>query len=211
MELIRVDKVGKKYGKLTVIGFSHVGKSNHRYWNCRCDCGRDTVVGAVNLQSGHTTSCGCSIKTQGGISKKSRAYIRWSGMMQRCHNPSFHRFKDYGGKGITVCKRWQDFQTFLADMGEPPASCTIERLDNSKGYSPDNCKWATQKEQQRNRSSNVLITHNGRTQCMAAWAEETGINLKTISYRLHNGWSVERALTTPIGQQSKGLKPRLCQ
>ena len=119
-------------------------------------------------------------------------------MRQRCENPGSTQWPHYGGRGITVCARWQDFANFFADMGERPANCTLDRIDNDGPYSPENCRWATQKEQTNNRRRNRMITFGGETKTLQQWAERTGINHSTILMRFKLGWPVERALTTPV-------------
>lgn len=126
-------------------------------------------------------------------------YKRWNGMVQRCRDKNHVRYAKYGGKGITVCERWLSFPNFLADMGEPPAGATIERIDNSKGYSPENCVWADYSTQMRNTSRTRLIEFNGKTQCVTDWAKEIGINERSLRERLEK-WPLERALT-----QSKSM------
>lgn len=119
-------------------------------------------------------------------------------MIERCENPRSKNFKNYGAIGRFVCERWKEFRSFRADMGERPSPRhTIERVDNDKGYAPDNCKWATRKEQMRNVNYNVNLTFNGRTQCVAAWSEETGLGAMKIYKRIYRGWSHEKALSTP--------------
>jgi hypothetical protein len=119
-------------------------------------------------------------------------------MKCRCYNPKDINYLRYGGRGITVCDRWRDsFTNFLADMGECPKRLTLDRIDNDGNYEAGNCRWATPKQQQRNKRYNLVLTHNGRTQCLKAWAEETGLNYNTLHGRLRNGWSVSEALTTP--------------
>jgi hypothetical protein len=130
-------------------------------------------------------------------------YARWKSMMQRCHQPSATNFKNYGGNGIAVCERWHDFVAFRADMGECPSKGeTLDRIDNTKGYEPGNCRWATMAEQNRNRSSCIELTHAGRTMILRDWATEIGITPNALAQRLYLGWSVERALTTPIKKRS---------
>lgn len=120
-------------------------------------------------------------------------------MKSRCENPRNARYADYGGRGITVCDRWKDsFENFIADMGPPPTpSHSIEREDNSRGYEPGNCRWATDIEQGNNQRSNVLIEYNGKTQTIAQWARELGMNYQTLRQRIQKyGWSVERAFSS---------------
>ena len=123
-------------------------------------------------------------------------YTRWLMMWQRCTNPNQPRYKDYGGKGIFVCDRWKNFANFLNDMGEAPPETTIERIDNLKGYTPENCIWATRKVQMRNTSRTRLIEFNGKTQCVLDWAKEIGLEESSLRERLAK-WTVEKSLTTP--------------
>ena len=131
-------------------------------------------------------------------------YGRWNGMVQRCHDKNHVRYAKYGGKGITVCERWLSFPNFLADMGEPPAGASIERIDNSKGYSPENCIWADSSTQMRNTSRTRLIEFNGKTQCVTDWAKEIGIHESSLRERLTK-WPVEKALTKSKSM-NKGIK-----
>jgi hypothetical protein len=129
---------------------------------------------------------------------KTKIYKLWVGMVNRCNNPNNPNYPRYGAKGITVCKRWKTFENFIADMGERPAGASIERIKNSKGYTPKNCKWATNLEQTLNRSNTRFITHNNKTLCVSHWAKNLGMRQDTLAYRLKKGWSVEKALTTPV-------------
>lgn len=140
-----------------------------------------------------------ALKRHGHAGRKgpSPTYVAWACMRRRCSNPNTRDYANYGGRGITACARWSLFENFLADMGEKPVGLTLERNDNAQGYGPDNCRWATRQDQNRNRRSVRQITHDGRTQSLQAWANETGLNPRTISSRLGTlGWSVERALST---------------
>jgi len=131
-------------------------------------------------------------------------YAVWATMHQRCSNPNSRSYKTYGANGIKVCKRWKFFTLFKADMGTRPEGHWLERIDSSKGYRPSNCRWATPKEQQRNRTNNALWTHDGVTMCVKAWAEMLGVNHQTLWQR-HSayGWSIEKTLTTPVRPRSK--------
>lgn len=125
-----------------------------------------------------------------------KVYDTWANMIQRCHNKKCSGYKKYGAKGILVCPEWHTFENFYEDMGDMPSlKHTIDRIDSTKGYSPDNCRWATMKEQQNNRTNNRLITFNGKTKTLAQWSELTGICRSVISYRLKKDWTIERALT----------------
>ena len=115
----------------------------------------------------------------------SPTYITWHHMIRRCRDPKFHKYEFYGARGIKVCERWLKFQNFLADMGERPEGKTLDRFpDNRGGYEPGNCRWATPREQQRNTSNNLRLTHNGETKLLVEWAEETGIPAGTLRSRL---------------------------
>lgn len=120
-------------------------------------------------------------------------YIVWKAMRMRCTNPENISYPNYGGRGIVVCERWHSFENFLADMGERPPGMQIDRIDNDGPYSPDNCRWVDRKTQCRNKSTNTLVTWNGRTQTISAWCEETGAEERTVSNRLKRGYSPERA------------------
>lgn len=125
-------------------------------------------------------------------------------MIQRCTNHKNKYYPNYGGRGITVCQEWRDsFENFLKDMGECPSKHQIDRIDNNGGYRKENCRWVTPKTNSRNRRDNRLETHNGKTQCLAAWAEEIGINIKTLGSRLRNGWSIENALKISVAKKEK--------
>jgi hypothetical protein len=135
-------------------------------------------------------------------------YRTWGAMITRCTNPKVNNYADYGGRGITVCERWRTFENFLADMGVRPQGRTIERLDNEKGYEPGNCAWTTPKDQARNRRDNCLLTHDGRTQTLSAWAEQLGISKEALRARLHAGWPVERIVAAPARRQERaGMAP----
>lgn len=124
-----------------------------------------------------------------------RAYRAWHNIRTRCLNPNHPSWHNYGGRGISFCERWESFENFLLDMGEPPPGMSIERVENELGYSPDNCRWATPKEQARNMRTCRTISYRGETLCLSAWAEKTGLSLATISRRFNCGWSVERILS----------------
>ena len=130
----------------------------------------------------------------------------WRAMLDRCFRPKHHQHQDYGGRGISVCPRWQEsFLNFLQDMGPRPAGTTLERRDSNQDYSPSNCYWATRKEQNRNKRSNRLLTFQGSTLSLSAWAEKVGLKAHTLAARLDlYGWTLERALSTPMGASHLG-------
>lgn len=139
--------------------------------------------------------------------KHSRVYNIWCGIISRCLNPNDAAYPNYGGRGIGVCADWRDFIGFYAAMGDPPEGASIDRIDNDRGYEPGNCRWATRKEQNRNRRNVHYLTVDGERRSMGEWAELTGLSVKTISFRLKLGWSDEAAVKTPKVSDRKG-KPR---
>jgi hypothetical protein len=196
----RRDLTGQRFGRLLVIAFSSI-KDHMTKWLCICDCGNEKIVFRGSLVSGATQSCGCLQKER--VSKRNGVhfacdtltYARWKGMFNRCSNPKTKDYPRYGGRGITVCERWNSFENFLADMGEcPRKNMTLERNNSNENYSPSNCRWATHKEQNRNTSRNRFITYQGKTLCVGEWSEILGINYKSIMARLARGSTDEEAL-----------------
>lgn len=209
------DITGKRFGRYTVLKRVENSANRKARWLCRCDCGTEKVVTGYYLRKGRTKSCGCYNRdlitkvgknnTMHGLSH-TRLYVIWNGMVRRCHNPKAQRYESYGGRGITVCDEWlNDFMTFRAwalSHGYHD-DLSIDRIDNNKGYNPDNCRWATDSEQANNMSSNTMITFNGKTQNMKQWSIELGISYIALVCRFERGWSVERAFTTPVRQQKR--------
>jgi len=198
----------QKFGRLTTTRFLGNGGKGANYWECVCDCGKTHKVKTAYLNNGAIKSCGCAqrdaireigTKTKTHGLTKTKEFRTWAGMRERCRNKNNKTYADYGGRGITVCKRWGKFENFLVDMGNAPTQKhTLERKNNDKGYSPSNCKWATWKEQGRNKSNNVNIEYKGETKCLFAWAEDYGIDPKRLWARLDRGWSFEKSVTTPV-------------
>lgn len=131
---------------------------------------------------------------------KKPAYRVWAGMKNRCTNPNAEMFPFYGGRGIRVCEEWAaSYDAFMRDMGPRPSrNHSIDRIDTNGDYCPENCRWVTNAEQQRNRTDNRFITHANETRCLQEWGEVTGLKPNSIRYRIEHGWTVEEALFTPI-------------
>lgn len=195
---------GKKFGRLTVFSISPHKPGTRVKWMCRCDCGRDVTVAAHSLKSGLTASCGClqkdrtsAVNTTHGATG-SMEYSVWCNMRQRCRNQNNPRFKDYGGRKLTVCKRWENFQLFLEDMGRCPSpNHTIERIKNSTGYSLKNCKWIPRANQADNRRNNINIVVKGVRHSLGYWCRHLGLNYWMVRSRIKNGWDGRVALFTP--------------
>jgi hypothetical protein len=197
-----IDETGNRYGQLTVLERSENSGTGEAQWICACDCGTTSRVRGYNLRQGRTNSCGClkltCCRTHGCYTLPE--YTAWRHMRLRCNELDHPQYPDYGGRGITVCDRWQsDLTVFLEDMGPRPGpEYSLDRIDNNGSYSPENCRWALPKEQARNTRVNHLLTFHGETHCLSAWAEKTGLKRTTIRARLQRGWSTARALTQPI-------------
>lgn len=189
-----ISLIGKTFGRLTVTKYitepvyTKKGKKiRGSVCECKCSCGESVIVQVAKLKTGNTKSCGCYRKemsarrrtihgatVSNNVTERSVRYLtyrRWWQMVCRCHDPKNHNFERYSSRGITVCDRWvSSFQSFLSDMGDVPSSAyTLDRIDNDKGYSPDNCRWATALEQVSNRECTVLVSVNGETKSLAEW------------------------------------------
>lgn len=199
-------KEGETHGRLTLLRLEHVMSRSGRvrsHWRCRCECGNELLVDSGNLRSANTTQCSACAAKARGASKVTHGYTRggaasvytvWQSMWSRCTIPSNKSYPNYGGRGITVDPVWRSFEKFIEDMGDPGEGMQIERKDNDKGYSKENCVWATRQEQGRNKRNNVKLTYQGRTQLMVEWCEELGLNYDTVKRRVQKGWAAEEAL-----------------
>lgn len=198
--------VNQKFGKLQVLKKA-LKRNNKTRWLCQCACGKTCEVTTSQLRSGKTRSCGClrrekaaSTCTHGHARRDSntRSYRIWRSLFKRCYKSSSPYFGRYGGRGIEVDPRWFTFKGFYTDMGDCPEGLSLERLNNDRNYWKGNCVWATKITQARNTSTNKMITWQGRTLCVAEWAEVYKITQSLLWQRIYRlGWSVEKALTTP--------------
>ena len=202
------DLTNKRYSRLKVL--TRAKSRNKRiYWNCICDCGNNVIVEAYSLKTGRIKSCGCyrsekrfkypliKHKTKMIPVTSHPLFTNYHGMKNRCYNKNLPRYKDWGGQGIIVSKEWlQSFEQFCKDMGNRPSiTHSIERIDNTKGYSKQNCVWATPKEQANNQKSNLNLTYKGKTQTLAHWAHEYNLKYHALYCRLYRSkWTFEKAL-----------------
>jgi hypothetical protein len=199
----KYDRRQQRFGRLLVLeprGQSFGGEK----WQCICDCGNELVTRTGNLQTGCARSCGCysvdinrELKTVHGMSFTPE-HNTWQGMIGRCSNEYDLNYRNYGERGIRVCARWLDgFQNFFDDMGPRPSpEHSLDRINVNGDYSPENCRWATKTEQNRNKRDNLNITHNGETLSVAEWAERLGISAQLLRQRIFvQGWPVEEAMT----------------
>lgn len=194
MKKVKNDLTGKRFGRLSVIGIDD-RETKRTYFYCRCDCGNVKSVRSDCLVSGAVTSCGCRKREQDTINltanhkhkmSGTRIYWIWQGMKGRCYNPHDARFERYGGRGINVCDAWKNnFSEFYewAMQNGYSDDLTIDRIDNNKGYSPDNCRWADRETQCRNRSSNIKIKIGNSIRTLTEWCEIFEVEPKTIFAR----------------------------
>ena len=202
-----IDMAGHKYGRLTVIEMAGHNAHKQRQWRCLCDCGTSVERTGSDIRRGSTLSCGCLHKDLASAASKTHGMSKtpiWSihrAMMDRCYLPTSHAYSRYGGRGITVCTRWHDFENFFADMGHKPTGMSLERADNNAEYSPSNVQWATAKDQANNRRSSRWIEFRGETKTLAQWCDELGLKVGTVWARLNrDGFTVEAAFTKSIGR-----------
>lgn len=198
----RISLVGRTFGKLTVIADAPNIPTEGSRSICTCACGVTKIMTNSNVK--RSKSCGCEAsKGVPAVHGHARhgyvtpIYRAWQSMRSRCYSLTHPAFADYGGRGITVCDEWVDFQIFMQDMGPRPSGMTLERVNNALGYSKDNCVWKTQKEQTRNQRSNRVFTVRGITACASALAEHFGVPYHRTLMRLKRGWDLERAFFEP--------------
>lgn len=197
--------VGMKFGRLTVVEKDGMGSVTGAKWRCKCECGKETSVFGSNLVYGRSLSCGCltrqataAVLTKHGKSN-TRIYGIWTNMKDRCLNPKAKAYGGYGGRGITVCEEWRnDFQSFYdwAVVNGYSDELTLERKNNDGNYCPENCRWATRKEQANNTRRNRMITIGEETHTLKEWTETTGVRYDKAKQRVAKlGWDAERALS----------------
>ena len=207
----RIDLTEKRFGRLLVVSYAGKDGKGKALWNCVCDCGKSTVKRSSLLRRGETNSCGClrrevvanenkKKKTTHGRSDSS-LYGIWHGMKERTCCETHKQYKDYGGRGIDICEEWKNsfelFEKWSLQNGFEKG-LQIDRIDNDKGYYPENCRWATRKVQANNKRSSRILEYRGQKKTMSEWADAAKINYRTFEYRLNNGWPIEKALETPV-------------
>lgn len=199
--------IGKRFGRLVITAYEKgIWTSNtlieHARATCICDCGKIITVSMPALASGKQVSCGCWNQERRTTHEMSKTpeYRSWLHMKQRCLNPETDAYIRYGGAGVTICERWlNSFENFLEDMGlMPDVGYTIGRKNHKGNYGPDNCEWQTRYTQARQKSSNIFITFDNRTQCLTDWATEKGLNPQTLKNRLDRGDGIGNALNLPL-------------
>ena len=214
----KVDRIGERFGRLTIVEEKepklYKPRTYARIFLCKCDCGNMVVASYTNLKAGNVRSCGCLKKDcgKGVLSNESqnqdklRLHMIWQCMKNRCNANSGRYYKNYKLRGISVCEEWKnDFNAFYEwaiNNGYYP-TLSIDRIDGTKGYSPNNCRWATAKMQANNIKTNVIITYNGESHTIPEWSQITNIPSYVIRNRRNYGWNVERTLTTPVIKKTK--------
>lgn len=209
-----LDLTNVRFTRLVAIRLYETDHNKHRVWECRCDCGTTVYATVQNLKRGKVKSCGClrrdinanPLAVSHGHSRRgdiSGTYSCWQSMRSRCNRPSHPNYSTFGGRGIKVCERWNEFENFLADMGERPENLQIARIDNDGNFEPGNCKWVTASEKGFNKLNTRKYTVGGVTKSFRGWAEYLGINRTTLFERMQK-WPLEQALTTPA-RRPKGL------
>lgn len=204
-------KRGEIFGQLQVIKEGTRAKDGTRRLLCLClACGTEKNIRIVTLRNGHSQTCGCSRISHRMSYEGLPEYTAWRHMLGRCLNPQDRVYYNYGGRGIKVCERWHDFALFLEDVGKRPTpEHSLDRHpDNNGDYEPGNIRWATPKEQARNRRDTKMLTYNGETKSLSEFAEEYGIKHVTLTHRLRRGWTVKQALITPVKAKNLPRKMR---
>ncbi len=191
-----IDITGQKFNILTAISFSHLNKFKHHCWLFKCDCGKEKIISKAKVTIGHTKSCGCrknKDKIRHGYTG-TKTYKSWKLMIARCRNlKSNDKYKNYAGRGIGVCDRWREsFVNFLEDMGERPKDKTLDRVNNNGNYEPNNCRWATQREQMNNVRYNINISFQNKTKTLSEWCRLLRLNYDMAYNRFKRGLSFEK-------------------
>ena len=196
------DMIGNKFGRLTVLSYSHKDGSNRYYWNCVCDCGKPTTASGSALRFSRKLSCGClaieTVTTHGMSNTKT--YKAYRAMLARCYSKNFIEYSNYGGRGISVSEDWLiSFENFFRDMGKcPDGRYSLDRINVDNNYGVENCKWSTDEEQANNKTNNINILYNNDTLTLAQWCKRLGLSYSNTWSRLYVlNWSVSDAFEKP--------------
>jgi hypothetical protein len=207
------DLTGRVFESLTVLRRAPNDRNNNTRWVCQCLCGSpEKEIDAYQITSGHTVSCGCyhdqlignRVRTHGMC--RTREYVAWCGMKNRCTNAKERQWMDYGGRGITIAPEFQTFEGFIAHLGPCPPRFTLDRIDVDGNYAPGNVRWASRLTQGRNTRRVRPITFNGESLLSGQWAARIGVSRKTLDSRLETGWTVEEALTAPPNSRLRDIR-----
>lgn len=202
--------IGQRFNRLTALRRYGVDGKGQAKWVCRCACGNTKIVVGVLLRDGRVQSCGCLVRDSNiarslthGHTRNGRAtseFSTWKSMLERCYKLYAPQYKNYGRRGIRVCKRWEKFENFILDMGKKPtAKHSLDRIDNNKHYTASNCRWATYAEQNRNKRTNHIIEFRNEKLCLIDAALKYGLTFRALWGRLiQQRWPLEKALLTPL-------------
>lgn len=202
------DIAGKRFGKLTAIKPVGKNKQGKYLWLCECECGREKVVCQSELASGNTISCGCVITNTSHSMSRTKLYKTWTQMKMRCYNQNHVSYYNYGGRGIKVCDEWSgehsfpSFYNWAINAGYKDG-LSLDRIDNGKDYSPENCRWVARPFQERNKRNTFYAEYNGSKIPIAELCAELSIPTQVVYHRIIRGWEFESAVTTPIKYRSK--------
>lgn len=208
------DITGQTFNRLTAIEFVEC-KNGYACWKFQCSCGNQKILPGYSVRNGSVKSCGCLAKERARETGLARLnfkgerdengtpllYKQYYTIKARCNNPKYKQYKDYGARGIKMCEEWEnDFNVFYdwAMSHGYAENLTLDRIDNNKGYSPDNCRWADRRTQQNNMRNNVYLDWDGKHLTIAQWSRETGMKMSLIRNRYYRGWAAEKIFTTPV-------------
>jgi hypothetical protein len=192
------DWAGHRFGRLVAVNLVERRSDRNHVWRFACDCGGEKQIKIKQVRSGKTASCGC-LQREALVARNKRhgrsgtpTHRTWKDMRARCNNPSNSDYRDYGGRGIRVCDRWDDFSAFLKDMGERPDGKTLDRVDVDGNYEPGNCRWATPNEQAQNRRNNLIVEFDGEPKVFSQICREQGVDRTKARYRFDAGYSLDQ-------------------
>ena len=178
----------------------HCGSYKSYFAVYLCGCGKPFIARTTHVKAGTTTQCRECFVPSGTRHGEcgTPTWYSWQAMVTRCTNPNASDYQRYGGRGVTICREWHQYESFRQDMGARPEGHTLDRIDNNGNYTPSNCKWSTSSQQARNTRRTAMIEHKGVSNCIAEWAEDLAMPVATLAARLSKGWSIEEALETPV-------------